>query len=86
MSNADDQRQEQAGPYANRGIPLPSLRAARQRLGLTQRELAARAGTGQGTICKLETLSRAAYPQTLRKLAGALGVTPADLVEGQFGE
>ena len=80
MSNADDERREQAGPYANRGILLPGLRPARQRLGLTQRELAARAGMGQGTITKLERTERGAYPQTLRKLAVALGVLPADLV------
>ena len=79
MSNADDQRQERTST-SNRGIPLPGLRPARQRLGLTQRQLAARAGTGQQTICKLETLRRGAYPRTLQKLAAALGVTPADLV------
>ena len=80
MSNADDKRQKQTDTYTNRGIPLPGLRPARQRLGLTQRQLAARAGTGQQTICKLETLRRGAYPRTLQKLAAALGVTPADLV------
>src|SRR5918997_5085605 len=81
VSNADDERQEQTGTYANRGIPLPGLRPVRQRLGLTQRQLASRAGTGQGTICKLETLQRGAYPQTLRKLAVALRVSPVDLVD-----
>jgi transcriptional regulator with XRE-family HTH domain len=86
MSNADDKRHESTGTYANRGIPLPGLRSARQRLGLTQRQLAARAGTGQGTICKLETLQRGAYPQTLQKLAVALGVTPAELVEGRVDQ
>lgn len=83
MSNADDRRHESTGMHSNRGIPLPGLRPARQRLGVTQRQLAARAGTGQHTICKLETLQRAAYPQTLQKLAVALGVSPADLVEGR---
>jgi transcriptional regulator with XRE-family HTH domain len=86
LSHIEDKRREPIRSYANRGIPLPGLRAARQRLGLTQRELAARAGTGQGTICKLETLSRAAYPQTLQKLAVALGVTPAELVEGRVDQ
>ena len=80
MSNAEDERQQQTETYSNRGIPLPGLRPARQRLGLTQRQLAARAGTGQQTICKLETLRRGAYPRTLQKLAAALGVSPADLV------
>ncbi len=80
MSNTDDESREPTRTYDNRGIPLPGLRPARHRLGLTQRELAARAGMGQGTVCKLETLSRGAYPQTLQKLALALGVSPVDLV------
>jgi transcriptional regulator with XRE-family HTH domain len=86
VSNADDERREPTGTYANRGIPLPGLRPARQRLGLTQRQLASRAGMGQGTITKLERSERGAYPQTLRKLAVALGVPTAELVEGRFGE
>ena len=86
MSNTDDQRQESTGTYANRGIPLPGLRPARQCLGLTQRQLGARAGTGQHTICKLETLSWGAYPQTQQKLAVTLGVSPAELVEDRVDE
>ena len=43
MSNTDEDRHEPTGTYANRGIPLPGLRPAHQRLGITQRELAARA-------------------------------------------
>ena len=81
MNNAGDLKREQTRTYTNRGIPLPGLRAARQRLGLTQRQLASRAGMGRGTICKLENLSRGAYPQSLQKLSAALGVTPAELVE-----
>ncbi len=86
MSNADDERHEPTGTYTARGIPLPGLRPARQRLGLTQRQLAARAGTGQHTISKLETLRRGAYPQTLQKLAVALGVSTAELVEGRVDQ
>jgi len=82
LSNADHRRHEATEMHSNRGIPLPALRPARQRLGLTQRQLASRASLGQHTICKLETLQRGAYPQTLQKLAMALGVSPADLVEG----
>ena len=70
----------------NRGIYLPGLRLARQRRGLTQRRLASQAGTGQGTICKLETLQRGAYPRTVQKLAVALGVPPADLVRNRLVE
>lgn len=86
MSNTEDDRQEPTRSYTNRGIPLPGLRSARQRLGMTQRQLATRAGMGQGTICKLETLQRGAYPQTLQKLVVALGVSPAELVEGRVDE
>ena len=82
MSNAEERGQEPARTYANRGIYLPGLRPARQRQGITQRQLASQAGTAQGTICKLETLRRKAYPQTIQKLASAMGVSPADLVEG----
>ena len=71
---------------SNRGVPLPGLRAARQEAGLTQRELAARSGTGQGTVSKLEILRRGAYPRTIRKLSAALGVAPAALVSGRHPE
>lgn len=86
MGNADKDRQEPTRSYTNRGIPLPGLRPARQRLSLTQRQLAVRAGTGQGTITKLERMERGAYPKTLQKLAAALGVSPAELVERRVGE
>ena len=86
MSNADDESRVPTGAYANRGILLPGLRPARQCLGLTQRQLGARAGLGQGTVCKLESLHRGAYPQSLQKLAVALGVSPGDLVEGRVDE
>ncbi len=86
MTNPEDQRQERTGTYDNRGIPLPGLRPARQRLGLTQRQLASRAGMGQGTITKLERLERGAYPKTLQKLAVALGVSPAYLVGDRVDE
>jgi DNA-binding transcriptional regulator YiaG len=60
MSNIDDERHEPTGTYANRGIPLLGLRPARQRLGLTQRQLASLAGIGQGTVSKLERSERGA--------------------------
>ena len=86
MSNADDKRHEPIRTYTNRGIPLPGLRSARQRLGVTQRDLAAQAGLGQGTVSKLERSERGAYPQTLQKLAVALEVSPADLVDDPIDE
>jgi transcriptional regulator with XRE-family HTH domain len=67
----------------SRSTPLPGLAAHRRRHGLTQRELGELAGVAHTTVQKLESLSRGAYPQTLRKLATALGVEPADLVGGE---
>lgn len=86
MSNAEEQGKEPIGTYDNRGIPLPGLRPARQRQGLTQRQLASRAGIGQGTITKLERMERGAYPKTLQKLAAASGVSPADLVGNRIDD
>jgi transcriptional regulator with XRE-family HTH domain len=66
--------------HDGRSIALLGLRTARQKAGLTQSELAELAGVGRGTVHRLETLERGGYPRTLRKLATALGVTPAQLV------
>ena len=65
----------------NRSMPLPGLRAARQRAGLTQRELARLAGVGKGTVSELEVGRRGCYPRTIRKLAEALGAKVADLMK-----
>ena len=64
----------------NRSVLLPGLRQARQRSGLTQRELSELAGVGKGTIWELETERRGSYPRTLRRLAKALETKVADLV------
>jgi transcriptional regulator with XRE-family HTH domain len=64
----------------SRSIPLPGLAAHRQRRGLTQRQLGKLAGVAHTTVQRLESLSRGAYPQTLRKLATALSVEPKDLL------
>jgi transcriptional regulator with XRE-family HTH domain len=66
--------------HGGRSIALLGLRATRQKAGLTQNELAERAGVARGTVHRLETLERGCYPRTLRKIAMALGVTPAHLV------
>ena len=67
----------------SRSIPLPGLAAHRRRRGLTQRQLGELAGVAHTTVQRLESLSRGAYPQTMQKLAIALGVEPADLVGGE---
>ncbi len=65
-----------------RSTPLPALAAHRRRRGLTQRQLGDLAGVAHTTVQRLESLSRGAYPQTLRKLAVALGVEPEALIGG----
>jgi transcriptional regulator with XRE-family HTH domain len=67
----------------SRSTPLPGLAAHRRWHGLTQRELGELAGVAHTTVQRLESLSRGAYPQTVRKLALALGAEPADLVGGE---
>jgi transcriptional regulator with XRE-family HTH domain len=64
----------------SRSTQLPALATHRRRRGLTQRELGELAGVAHTTVQQLESMSRGAYPRTLRKLATVLGVEPADLV------
>lgn len=74
------QRREQREICTSRSVPLPHLRQRRQTKGLSQRELGSLAGVSSGTVYRLENGLRGAYPVTLRKLAAALGVSPAELV------
>lgn len=57
-----------------------ALREMREQLGLTQVELAERAGIDQTTVSKLElgTMQNPSWP-VVAKLARALGVNPEDL-------
>ncbi|HSK86406.1 MAG TPA: helix-turn-helix transcriptional regulator [Rubrobacter sp.] len=64
----------------SRSIPLPGLAAHRRQRGLTQRQLGELAGVAHTTVQRLESLSRGAYPQTMQKLATALGVAPEELL------
>jgi transcriptional regulator with XRE-family HTH domain len=66
----------------SRSTPLPGLAAHRRRRGLTQRQLGELAGVAHTTVQRLESLSRGAYPQTLCKLATALGVASEELLHG----
>jgi transcriptional regulator with XRE-family HTH domain len=67
----------------SRSIPLPGLAVHRRRRGLTQRQLGELAGVAHTTVQQLESLSRGAYPQTMQKLATALGVSPEELLHGE---
>jgi transcriptional regulator with XRE-family HTH domain len=61
------------------------LRYLRKRQALSQAELAERAGITRVTIIKLEADARpGAWPRTVRKLARALGVRPAQLTVGEI--
>ena len=66
-----------------RSTQLPGLAAHRRRQGLTQRQLGEVAGVAHTTVQRLESLSRGAYPQTMQKLATALGVAPEELLHGE---
>ena len=61
-------------------MKLPRLRTLRERQALTQRELADLAGVSRTTIVTLEQGADSPYPSTVRKLARALGVAPAELM------
>ena len=67
----------------SRSTPLPALAAHRRRRGLTQRQLGELAGVAHTTVQRLESLKRGAYPQTMQKLATALGVAPEELLHGE---
>lgn len=59
-----------------------TLREARERAGLTQVELAQRAGVRQATISELETgKTRRMDLDVLDRLCAALNVKPGDLLE-----
>jgi len=58
---------------------LERLREERKRSRLTQQELAKLSGVNRVTIARLETGASKAKPETARKLARALKVSPEDL-------
>jgi transcriptional regulator with XRE-family HTH domain len=60
-----------------------NLRDARFRAGLTQAELAQKAGTTQTTVARIERDAVEPEITTIRKLAGALDVTIVELLEGR---
>lgn len=59
-----------------------NLATCREKAGLSQEELGIRASLHRTEISQLERGLRVARIDTLVKLAGALGVAPADLIEG----
>ena len=57
------------------------LREIREQRVMSQRELAQASGVSATTIVNIELGKIRPHPSTLRKLAGALGVEPAELAE-----
>ncbi len=57
------------------------LKCLRDDMVLSQRELARQAGLTQMTVWRLENGFEHAHPQTIRKIAGVLGVKPKELVK-----
>ena len=62
---------------------LSRLRELRFLAGLSQADLAERAGVARTTIIRLEVGDPNVLPSTLRKLARALKVKPAELLGNQ---
>lgn len=62
------------------------LRVYRVAAGLTQEELARRAGVQGLTVSRIETWKHAPMRRTVRKLAAVLGVEPAVLVPAKKSE
>ena len=58
---------------------MEKLRELRVNQGLTQRQLARKAGISNTTLAKIER-GGGAMPPTLKKLADVLGVKPVDLL------
>jgi transcriptional regulator with XRE-family HTH domain len=71
---------------SSRSTPLSGLATHRRRRGLTQRQLGELAGVAHTTVQQLKSLSRGAYPQTMQKLATALGVSPEELLHGESSQ
>jgi transcriptional regulator with XRE-family HTH domain len=61
---------------------LPHLRAIRKSRMLSQERLSALSGVSRESIYRLESGRRGAMPDTLWRLALALGVDPEELVHG----
>jgi transcriptional regulator with XRE-family HTH domain len=64
------------------GVKLQRLREEQV---LSQRELARMAGLTHQTVWRFENGFTNAHPQTIRKIAGVLGVEPRELVKQEEG-
>jgi transcriptional regulator with XRE-family HTH domain len=62
-------------------VDVQKLRRMREERVLSQRELARMTNLAQGTVWRIENGFSDVHPQTIRKLAGVLGVEPRELVK-----
>jgi transcriptional regulator with XRE-family HTH domain len=62
-------------------VDVDKLKDLREERVLSQRELARMANLAQGTVWRIENGFSEVHPQTIRKLAGVLGVGPKELVK-----
>ena len=60
---------------------LVKLRQVRERLFVTQAELAQRTGISEATLSRIENSLQRPRISTVRKIADALGVRPEELVD-----
>ncbi len=58
------------------------LKELRQQRVLSMRELEEMSGVSYNTVWRLENGKTGAQPRTIRKIAQALGVDPAELIKG----
>jgi transcriptional regulator with XRE-family HTH domain len=63
-------------------VDMERLRELRRERALALRELGELSGVSLQTIWRIEAGRQGAHPRTIRKLAQALGVEPAELVKG----
>ncbi len=64
-------------------VNVARLRELRRTRVLSMRELEELSGVSYNTIWRLETGRTGAQPRTIRRIAAALGVEPAELVKGE---
>jgi transcriptional regulator with XRE-family HTH domain len=62
-------------------VDVQKLKRLREDRVLSQRELARMANLAYGTVWRIENGFPEAHTQTIRKLAGVLGVEPRELVK-----
>lgn len=62
------------------------LKTNRERVGLSQRKLAALVGCDNSKIVKLEKGTQTMTPEWAKRLAGPLGIEPHELLPGILGK